>query len=118
MKVSSRTLFKKSVEIFQNLPKQHRGFIIASSCFLLLLLIIPSSEESLEVEEIKVGKRIQVTLPEDIVPLGTIPRQSALPQRSSKAHNKIITEPLPSLARPQITQQGGSLTSGKLQRKI
>ncbi len=119
MKVSSRTLFKKLVEIFQNLPKQHRGFIIASSCFLLLLLIIPSSEESLEVEEIQVGKRIQVALPEDIVPLETISRQSALPQRrSNKAHNKIITEPLPSLSPPLSTQQGGSLISGKLQRKI
>jgi murein DD-endopeptidase MepM/ murein hydrolase activator NlpD len=118
MKVSSRTLFKKSSEIFQNLPKQHRWTIIASSCFLLLLLIMPSSEESLDVENMQVGKRIQVALPEDIVPRGTIPKQSALPQRNSnKANNKIITEPLPSLATPQSTQEG-SLASGKLQRKI
>ncbi|PKG81569.1 peptidase M24 [Colwellia sp. 75C3] len=119
MKFSSRTLFKKSLEIFQNLPKQHRGIIIASSCFLLLLLIIPSSEENLDVEDIQVGKRIQVALPEDIMPAGTIPRQSALPQRSTpKVTNNTTTEQLPSLAKNQSTQQDGSLTSGKLQRKV
>ena len=92
MKFSSRTLFKKLLEIFQNLPKQHRGIIIASSCFLLLLLIIPSSEENLDVEDIQVGKRIQVALPEDIVPAGTIPRQSAY---RSAVHRKLraISQP-------------------------
>ena len=65
MKVSSRILLKKLLEIFQNLPKLHRQIIIVSACFLLLLLIVPSSEENLDVEDIQVGKRIQVSLPEE-----------------------------------------------------
>jgi murein DD-endopeptidase MepM/ murein hydrolase activator NlpD len=120
MKVSSRILLKKLLELFQNLPKQHRWIIIGSSCFLLLLLIMPSSEEILDVEDIQVGKRIQVALPESIVPAGTIPSQSASPQRNNitKANNKLTTEPLPSLAKSHIAQNDGSLTSGKLKRKV
>jgi murein DD-endopeptidase MepM/ murein hydrolase activator NlpD len=119
MNVSSRILLKKLLEIFQNLPKRHRWIIIASSCFLLLLLIIPASEESLDGKDIQVGKRIQLSLPEEIVPTGTAPRQSALPQRNTtKANNKITTEQLPSLAKTSSVKNDGSLVSGKLLRKI
>lgn len=119
MKVSSRILLNKLLEIFKNLPKLHRQIIIASGCFLLLLLIIPSSEVNLDTEDIKVGKRIQVALPEDIVPKGTIPKQSALPQRNiTKAINKTSTENLPSLAKNSSGQNEGSLVSGKLARKV
>ncbi|KGJ94466.1 OapA family protein [Colwellia psychrerythraea] len=118
MKVSSRTLLNKLLEIFKNLPKLHRQIIIVSGCFLLLLLIFPSSEENLDVEDIKVGKRIQVSLPEDIVPKGTIPKQSALPQRSiSKVKNKVTTEQLPSLAKTSSSPNEGSLVRGKLEKK-
>lgn len=118
MKVSSRTLLNKLLEIFKNLPKLHRQIIIVSGCFLLLLLIFPSSEENLDVEDIKVGKRIQVSLPEDIVPKGAIPKQSALPQRSlSKGKNKVTTEQLPSLAKTSSSPNEGSLVSGKLEKK-
>ncbi len=118
MKVSSRTLLNKLLEIFKNLPKLHRQIIIVSGCFLLLLLIFPSSEENLDVEDIKVGKRIQVSLPEDIVPKGAIPKQSALPQRSlSKVKNKVTTEQLPSLAKTSSSPNEGSLVSGKLEKK-
>ncbi|OUR80091.1 peptidase M24 [Colwellia psychrerythraea] len=119
MKVSSRILLKKLLELFKNLPKLHRRIIIVSSCFLLLLLIIPSSDESLDVEDIQVGKRIQVSLPEEIVPKGTTPKQSALPQRNiTKANNKVITEQLPSLAKTASVQNDGSLVSGKLEKKV
>ncbi len=119
MKVSSRILLNKLLEIFKNLPKLHRQIIIASGCFLLLLLIIPSSEVNLDTEDIKVGKRIQVALPEDIVPKGTIPKQSALPQRNiTKAINKTSTENLPSLAKNSSGQNEGSLVSGKLDKKV
>jgi len=119
MKVSSRILLNKLLEIFKNLPKLHRQIIIASGCFLLLLLIIPSSEVNLDTEDIKVGKRIQVALPEDLVPKGTAPKQSALPQRNiTKAINKVSTEKLPSLARNSSGQNEGSLVSGKLEKKV
>ena len=119
MKVSSRTLLKKLLEIFQNLPKLHRSIIIASSGFLLLLLILPSSDDNEQGENIQVGKRIQLALPEDIVPAGSVPRHSALPQRSTtKASNNIATGQLPSLAKNQSTQQDGSLASGQLPRKV
>jgi murein DD-endopeptidase MepM/ murein hydrolase activator NlpD len=119
MKVSSRILLNKLLEIFKNLPKLHRQIIIVSGCFLLLLLIIPSSEENLDVEDIQVGKRIQVSLPEDIVPKGTIPKQSALPQRNiTQTKNKVTTEQLPSLAKTTSAQNEGSLVSGKLERKV
>ncbi len=119
MKVSSRILLKKLLEIFQNLPKQHRWIIIGSSCFLLLLLIIPSSEKSLDVEDIQVGKRIQVALPEEIVPAGSAPTQSALPQRNIiTARHKEATEQLPSLAQASIAQNDGSLIAGNLKRKV
>ena len=119
MNVSSRILLNKLLEIFKNLPKLHRQIIIASGCFLLLLLIIPSSEVNLDTEDIKVGKRIQVALPEDIVPKGTIPKQSALPQRNiTKAINKTSTENLPSLAKNSSGQNEGRLVSGKLARKV
>jgi murein DD-endopeptidase MepM/ murein hydrolase activator NlpD len=117
MNVSSRILLNKLLEIFKNLPKLHRQIIIVSGCFLLLLLIIPSSEENLDVEDIQVGKRIQISLPEDIVPKGTIPKQSALPQRNiTKA--KVTTKQLPSLAKTSNTPNEGSLASGKLARKV
>nr|WP_232771357.1 peptidoglycan DD-metalloendopeptidase family protein [Colwellia sp. 12G3] len=110
---------KKLLEIFQNLPKQHRWIIIASSCFLFLLLIMPSSNESLDIEDIQVGKRIQIALPESIVPGGKALRQSALPQRSITIASKTIaTETLPSLAQSSIAQNDGSLASGQLQRKV
>jgi murein DD-endopeptidase MepM/ murein hydrolase activator NlpD len=109
---------KKLLEIFQNLPKKHRGIIIASSCFLLFLLILPSSEENTDVKDIKVGKRIQVALPEELVP-GGVPKQSALPQRNiASVNNKVGIKPLPSLTQPSITQNDGSLVSGKLTRKV
>jgi len=119
MKVSSRTLLKKLLELFQNLPKLHRSIIIASSCFLLLLLILPSSDDNELSEDIQVGQRIQIALPESIVPAGTAPTQSALPQQTiTKKNNKIETEQLPSLANKQTTQQDGSLASGMLKKKV
>jgi len=119
MKVSSRTLLKKLLEIFQNLPKQHRLILISSSCFLLLLLVLPSSDESEEGKDIQVGQRVQIDLPESIVPAGSKPTQSALPQRAiTKSTNKISTEPLPSLINTQTAQQDGSLTSGQLKKKV
>lgn len=84
---------------------------------------MPSSEERLYVEDLQVGKRIQVALPEEIVPQGrgTVTKQSALPQRNNnKVNNTIITEPLPSLPLLPTSKstQEGRLASGKLQRKI
>ncbi|MCJ8296063.1 MAG: peptidase M24, partial [Colwellia sp.] len=112
-------MLKKLLEIFQNLPKLHRSIIIASSGFLLLLLILPSSDDNEQGENIQVGKRIQLALPEDIVPAGSVPRHSALPQRSTtKATKNIATGQLPSLAKNQSTQQDGSLASGKLPGKV
>ncbi|WP_245560679.1 OapA family protein [Colwellia piezophila] len=115
MKISSRTLLKKLLEIFQNLPKQHRWIIIASSCFLLLLLIIPSKDENLDAVDLKIGQRIQIALPESIVPSGSVPKQSALPQKNSL---KATTGQLPSLANSSSAQQAGSLATGKLARKV
>ncbi|WP_232299984.1 peptidoglycan DD-metalloendopeptidase family protein [Colwellia sp. MT41] len=111
-------MLKKLLEIFQNLPKQHRWIIIASSCFLLLLLILPASEEHYDTKNVQIGQRIQLALPEDIVPSGLAPKQSALPQRSiANANNEVPTVQLPSLAKSHSTQQDGSLAIGKLQRK-
>ncbi len=119
MNVSSRILLKKLLEIFQNLPKLHRSIIIGSSGFLLLLLIMPSSDKNEQGEDIQVGQRIQVDLPESIVPAGSIPTQSALPQNTIvKTKNKITTGQLPSLANSQTTQQDGSLASGQLKKKV
>ncbi|GAW97492.1 MULTISPECIES: peptidoglycan DD-metalloendopeptidase family protein [Colwellia] len=112
-------MLKKLLETFQNLPKQHRWIIIGSSCFLLFLLIFPSSDDSDNSKDIPVGQRIQLTLPEDIVPASTTPRQSALPQRSlAKVTYNSATEQLPSLAKNQSTQQDGSLASGELSGKV
>nr|WP_231561980.1 peptidoglycan DD-metalloendopeptidase family protein [Colwellia psychrerythraea] len=101
------------------MPKLHRLIIIGSSVFLLLLLILPSSSDNADSEDIQVGQRIQLTLPEDIVPASSTPRQSVLPQRStSKASKNTATEQLPSLVNNQSTLQDGSLASGKLKAKV
>ena len=119
MKTSSRTLLKKLVETFQKLPKQHRWIISASSCFVFLLLILPSADEKVDVDNIQVGQRIQVSLPEDIVPAGSVTRQSVLPQRSQvNSESSPQTGQLPSLATLDNAQAEGSLASGKLQRKV
>ncbi|MEI6893851.1 MAG: peptidoglycan DD-metalloendopeptidase family protein [Colwellia sp.] len=113
-------MLKKLSEIFLKLPKQHRWIIIGSSCFLFLLLVTPSSEESLETEQKLASQRIQLTLPEYIVPAGSAFKHSALPQRSNikPIKNQPLTEQLPSLDNSLHTQPVGSLTSGNLQRKI
>ncbi len=119
MKVSSRILLKKLLELFLNLPKLHRSIIIVSSSFLLLLVLFPSNDDSDLGDDIQVGQRIQIALPENIVPAGTVPTQSALPQRSIvKSKNTPTTDQLPSLANNQTTQRDGSLTSGQLKKKI
>lgn len=119
MKISSRTLFKKLSELFQNLPKLHRSIIIGSSCFLFLLLILPTSNESTDADDIQIGQRIQIALPESIVPSGGAPTQSALPQRTIvKSKNKVIPGQLPSLANTQPAQQDGTLVSGNLKKKV
>jgi len=119
MKVSSRTLLKKILEIFQNLPKLHRSIIIGSSGFLLLLLILPSSDKNEAGKDIQVGQRIQIALPEDIVPAGSTPTQSALPQRTLvKTKSKTTTGQLPSLEKERATQADGTLASGKLTKRV
>ena len=118
MKISSLNLLNKLLEHFQNLPKLHRTIIIAITCFLLLIVLLPSSNDSNNGENVKVGQRIQVALPEDIVPAGTLPTHSASPQRNIPAQKTtIITTPLPSLATAPINQTEGNITSGTLQRK-
>jgi len=118
MNVSSRILLKKLLELFQNLPKLHRSIIIGSSCFLLLLLIIPASDDSVEGTDVQVGKRIQIALPEEFVPAGTKPTQNVLPQRNTaKTTQDVATEQLPSLAKIRTTQKDGSLATGKLKKK-
>ena len=121
MNVPSRMLLKKLLETFQNLPKLHRSIIIGSSSFLLFLLILPTSQDSVDGDNIKVGQRIQVALPEEIVPPGSKPRQSALPPRNRNAAeitNKVVTEPLPSLAKIHTTQAEGLLANDRLEKKI
>jgi murein DD-endopeptidase MepM/ murein hydrolase activator NlpD len=119
MKTSSRILLKKAVTIFQNLPKLHRSIIIASSCFVLLLLILPSSDEKIDVDKKHVGKRIQVALPEVIVPGVSILEKNALPQRSHvESKNKPPTDELPSLATLSPIQEEANLASGTLQGEI
>ena len=116
--VSSRTLLKKLLIIFQNLPKLHRSIIIGSSAFLVLLLIIPASNEDSASDDIKVGKRIQLALPEDIVPGGSQPRQSVLPQRSVGSQNATAIQPLPSLENTDGIEQSGTLSGRTLQKKV
>jgi murein DD-endopeptidase MepM/ murein hydrolase activator NlpD len=112
MNVSSRIVLKKLLKLFQNLPKLHRSIIIGGSFFLFLVLIVPVSDDSTDGDDIQVGQRIQIALPEEFVPVGTKPTQSILPQRSStKPTLKVRTNPLPSLANTQTTQQDGSLKS-------
>jgi murein DD-endopeptidase MepM/ murein hydrolase activator NlpD len=119
MNVSSRILFKKLLEIIQNLPKLHRSILIGSSCFLLLLLILPSSNENELGEDIQIGQRIQIDLPDNIVPSGSTPTQSALPQRNiSKSTNIVETTQLPSLEKSLTTQADGTLASGKLTKRV
>ena len=118
IKVSSRTLLKKLLIIFQNLPKLHRSIIIGSSAFLVLLLIIPASNEDSASDDIKVGKRIQLALPEDIVPGGSQPRQSVLPQRSVGSQNTTAIQPLPSLENTDGIEQSGTLSSRTLKKKV
>ncbi len=119
MNVSSRILLKKLLEVVKNLPKLHRFILTGSSFFLLLLLILPTSDESEQGKNIQVGERIQIDLPESIVPAGSKPTQSALPQRTIvKPKNKPTTEQLPSLTNIPTTQQGGSLTSEQLKNKV
>lgn len=116
MNVSSRTLLNKLLKIFQNLPLLHRKIIIASSCFLFFLFIIPSGNENIDSENLQVGQRVQVALPDEFVPAGSISTQSVLPQRNAAVINKPInTGKLPSLEDKQTSQ---SLISGKLQKKV
>lgn len=112
-------LLKKLLEIFHNLPKKHRLIIASISSFLLLLLIIPSGEKAADIEDVKIGQRIQLTLPSDIVPPSNNTRQSILPQRSNSAQpsKTVIAEPLPSLVDSKTPQVAGSLTAGKMKRK-
>lgn len=125
MKTSSTILLKKLVVIFQNLPKLHRSIIIASSCFLLLLLIFPAGEESTDGENVEVGQRIEISLPESVVGSGgtsivTSPKHNALPQRNitkpSKPSTEVIAEQLPSLVNPPNVQEG-NLASSTLEKK-
>ena len=119
MNISSRTLLKKLIETFQKLPKQHRWIISASSFFVFILLILPSTNEKIDVDNIPAGQRIQVTLPEDIVPAGSVIRQSVVPQRNNiQGQASSLTAKLPSLVVRENTQEEGSLASGKLQRKV
>jgi len=119
MNVSSRILLKKLLELFQNLPKLHRSIIIGSSFFLVLLLIVPSSNDTSVGDDVQIGKRIQIALPEEFVPAATKPKQSILPQRNRvKSAQDVTTQQLPSLANTQTTQQDGSLTSGQLKKKV
>ncbi len=124
MKFSSRILLKKLLATFQNLPKLHRSVIIASSCFLCFLLLLPASNDSEEHKDIQVGKRISVALPEDIVPTGNVVTQSALPQQSSlRSQDNTTKAQLPSLAAGKTSQQENNFTtshasSGKLARKV
>ena len=117
--ISSCILFKKSLEIFQNLPKQHRWIILGISSFLLLILIIPSNEERFEPESIKVGQRIQVALPEEFISASKpAAKHIALPQRNqAKTDSKVTTGKLPSLDKAKDIQKVGSLASGNLKRK-
>ncbi len=115
MKFSSHTLLKKLLVIFHNLPKVHRSIIIVSCCFLLLLLILPTSNQNDDREDIKVGKRIQIALPEGIASPASTPTQSAMPQKNK---NIASTEQLPSLTRRQTSQQEATLASGNLQSKV
>ena len=130
MKFSSRTLLKKTLEIFNNLPKQHRWVILGTSCFLFLLFIIPSSEipsnnNDHGADSAQAGQRIQVALPNEFVSSGSSTEHSALPQRSitntkskSQVRSKEPLGQLPSLEAPVISQNVGSLASGNLKRKI
>jgi murein DD-endopeptidase MepM/ murein hydrolase activator NlpD len=118
MKVSSRILLKKLIELFQNLPKPHRSILIGSCCFLFLLLIVPTSDDVVDGDDVKIGQRIQIALPEEFVPAGTKPTQSVLPQRNTaKTTEEVATKQLPSLAKIRTTQEDGSLATGKLQKK-
>ena len=120
LNVSSCLLLKKLSEIFLNLPKKHRLIIVGASSFLLLLMFIPSSEDNLERENIQVGQRIQLTLPNDIVPAGSATKQSISPQRSkvNQPRKKTVAEQIPSLANSKNMQKAGSLTNGDMKTKI
>jgi len=119
MNVSSRTLLKKLLELFQNLPKLHRSIIIGSSFFIFLLLIVPVRDDGGgDGDNVQIGQRIQIALPEEFVPAGTRPTQSVLPQRNTVISTQdIVTEPLPSLAKTRTTQEDGSLVTGALKKK-
>jgi murein DD-endopeptidase MepM/ murein hydrolase activator NlpD len=121
MKFSSRILLKKLLAIFQNLPKLHRSVIIGGSCFLFFLLILPTSDDETG-KDIQVGKRIEVKLPEDIVPNDGTAKQSALPQQSAIKNNNITKAQLPSLASRQTPQAGNlttrDLSNGQLVSKV
>lgn len=118
MKVSSRTVLNNLVELFQNLPKQHRWIITVISAFVLLLLITPSNKET-DSKDIQVGQRIQVALPEDIVPVGIKPKQSILPQRSdNNSTNTTPTKTLPSLVNKDSVEPSGTLSGRDLKKKV
>ena len=115
LKQLSKKLLKKSLDIFhtfQNLPKQHRWIIIATSCFLFLLVILPSSDDE-NAEDIRAGQRIALALPEEFVPAGSTPRHSASPQRNTVKSTYKATGKLPSLASNRTIP-----ASGKLKRKL
>lgn len=96
---------------FKNLPRVHRVVICVSSVFLLVLLIVPTGEESQHTNNIAVGKRIDIALPTDIVskPNLTTRNHSAL-QPSAQRQGEQVTQSLPSLAQHQSTQRSGSFS--------
>ncbi|MBU2869804.1 peptidoglycan DD-metalloendopeptidase family protein [Colwellia sp. E2M01] len=121
MKSQISLLLQKLLITFNNLPKKHRLIIIGISCFLLLLLILPSNDDKQNTNDVQVKERIQLALPEDIVPAGSNAPQSALPQRAiiSKPKKDVVTtEELPSLVDVTDPSQASALPTGALHKKI
>ena len=128
MKVLSRILssilLKNLLALFQNLPKQHRWVIVTISFFLLLLLILPSSNDSGGGENIQVGQRIQLVLPENIVPANIVPVGTRPEQSASSQPNQIkrsvteVTGQFPSLSNSGSVKNSDILASGQLKSKV
>ena len=65
---SLHEIFLNLRKLFLHLPKKHRLIIIATSLFLLLLMILPTEQELTTQEAsnqgFEVGKRYQVAMPQ------------------------------------------------------
>jgi len=107
------------LKIFNSLPKLHRLIILVSSVFLFALFIIPVDKKTYDHHSTKIGKRINIALPTDIVPhSGLTTTNHTIQHLAVQNQRQQVIKPLPSLKKSQTTQQEGSLSLSNKDLKL